>query len=349
LGAAKDDAGVTRGKVIISGLDRGCKIGHDFSASDQGNETTLSIRQVDSCDPDGWYSRLLFVYGLPSPGSPELLDNMTLVSCISGYFITVGNLTVRLPSSGAQHPAIENFQVIKESNHGRVLSGAAKFEWLPLRTISYDLYSRWDTSQYGNLVLRNAAKLSGNATADSRQAVRVDPDILIASIEDIFSSVYATTIAIHGFALLDPPALANGTLSKPTTRVAVVPWAACTLLAMVILAGATSVSTWVHISRTRTGILEDPSTLLAMAGLLDGSGLMTLATRARKEPRSYKGMTHWYENEHKGEDSYWRMYSSEGHDNGRTVISEVTGPSPSGQIIRGAHHSGFTLIPAGDE
>lgn len=159
-----------------------------------------------------------------------------------------------------------------------------------LEILNYDTSSRWDTSRYGDLVLYAASRARG-VSKPNNQAMIVDlrPSELITAIKAIFVAVYRTTVAMHGFVLLEEALIANtGRLEVPRTRLFVVPWVAGIVL-FVLVVGLFLASMIIYIVlNNKTLLFEEPAGLLSMAGILEGSPLMNIAAEVRLDPQ-YRG------------------------------------------------------------
>lgn len=141
----------------------------------------------------------------------------------------------------------------------------------------------WATTDFGTLTLYRALQRQGEGAGSTDNGTVLHGDVLAASISDVFTSVYSTGTATTGFVLQgsDQQQLGTGTLETELTRLYVVPWVAGTLVGVLLLLSALAGLVFRHVRTHRTLLYEEPAGILAQAGLLEDSGLITVAKDVR--------------------------------------------------------------------
>ncbi|KAF4332389.1 hypothetical protein FBEOM_13815 [Fusarium beomiforme] len=103
------------GTVIVSGNDRGCTFTQKFGVSST-QKTYLKSTSVIDCSAQAYYSRLIFTAGVYSSTAPNLLDNISVISCATGYRQVDGNLKVSLLDVP---PIIQSFDATGQTDNSR--------------------------------------------------------------------------------------------------------------------------------------------------------------------------------------------------------------------------------------
>ncbi|TEA20458.1 hypothetical protein C8034_v008687 [Colletotrichum sidae] len=149
------------------------------------------------------FSRLVFTAGTFPTSSQNLLGNVSVISCATGYRSQQGVLTV----SGA--PA--------SSSSSSSTTAITIHSFAPHHGLSQS--AEWTTTDFGSLVLYLAQKRA--------PAGFLGAEVLAQSISDIFTSVYMTAVAVNGMEQTSgDAATGGGAVSTPTTRLFVVLWMA---------------------------------------------------------------------------------------------------------------------------
>jgi hypothetical protein len=276
-----------KGVVQVKGTDRGCDFSHGVAVVEGPPDLIFFKTSAQhACSHAAHYSRLIFTAGTYSPTSPYLLSNVSVISCATDYRTIAGLLEVAVswppssPTSGAPGPpttVFHSFTPLMDNNS----SSRHDTPWMVMETrmLEIDVFNpgiQWLSSEFGNNILYVAEKQAGRENL-------LSPQVLMQAIARVFGATYAATTAMVMFTPLEVAETSVGTMWTPTTRLFVVEWAAYAVLALLLV--ALFLSGWVfwRVQSTRSILTEEPEGLLAMAGLLDGSDLMTLVPRIRQQ------------------------------------------------------------------
>ncbi|KAK3390609.1 hypothetical protein B0H63DRAFT_466150 [Podospora didyma] len=276
----------------ISAADRGCPFVTHIGSFD-GYALMFTTTAESGCTIAAGASRLVFV-ALRQPNNNKnnnnqtgLREDMTVISCISGYSETRGILGVQrkrdAASSGGPEPEILSFKPAEEP---RVTFGANATGWHyeesnMLKVQSFSPTGRWSTSEFGRLVLYHA--VSRNTTAGSL----VDPRITVATptVGQLLDSIQAMFRLVHiilvsSVMMVPVPAPAEQTAATVTAmrttgeihgqvlRLVVVPWVACTIAAVLGVCLVCTVWMWLYVRTHRTVLAEEPRGLLSHLQIL---------------------------------------------------------------------------------
>ncbi|KAH7139648.1 hypothetical protein B0J13DRAFT_608907 [Dactylonectria estremocensis] len=259
------------GTVTVTGTDRGCEFKQDFGVSSLQKIYFKTTSQID-CSSRAYYSRLVFTAATYSSSAPSLLDDISVISCATGYQQATGNLKV-LALTGS--PIIQSFDQTAQLDTTRP-SFWRGFEQNILGPVSFNPQAEWSTTDMGSLILYNAQRLqpSNPLTAD----------ILIKSISDVFTAVYLNAVAIHGFDQLSAAETGIGRAFIPTTRLFIVPWVAYIIIVFLSITVYFVGSVFFYVRKSPSILTEEPEGLLSMAAILNGSELLDIASDIRGEP-----------------------------------------------------------------
>jgi hypothetical protein len=199
--------------------------------------------------------------------------------------MTEGDLTLQVLKESANIPKIMSFQATRDVQQEKDHLDWKAYEMYVLEAFSYDILGKGHTSYFGNLVLYLAARQRGTTQVNNKIILDLEPDELIKAIQSVFVAVYRTTAAIHSFVSVEQPQiLTDGKLEVPTMRLFVVPWVAGIILAVLTLGTIMGCMAIFVTLRHQAHVFEEPAGLLSMAGILDRSPLMEVATRVRLNP-----------------------------------------------------------------
>ncbi|KAH6886745.1 hypothetical protein B0T10DRAFT_575002 [Thelonectria olida] len=259
------------GTVQVTGTDRGCEFKQDFGVTSSQKIYFKTTAQLD-CSSRAYYSRLIFTAATYSSSAPSLLDDISVISCVTGYHQATGILKV---SSLTGSPTIQSFDQAGQPDSSRP-SFWRGFEQNILGPVSFNPQAEWSTTDMGSLVLYNAQRLQPSSPLAS--------DILLQSISDVFTTIYLNAVAIHGFDLLSAAETGIGRAFIPTTRLFVVPWVAYIIIVFLCIAVCFVGSVFFYVRKSPSILTEEPVGLLSMAAILHGSELLDIASNLRVEP-----------------------------------------------------------------
>lgn len=262
--------------VEVSGDDRGCSFKQSFGVSSTQEiyfKTTLTM----DCSAQTYYSRLVFTAGTFSSSASDKLDDVSVISCATGYRQAAGNLRVS-PSNSP--PTIQSFSETGKPDTSRPTLWRV-FEQNILGPVSVNPQTKWSTSDMGSLILYYTQKFQPSKPLESK--------ILIEGISKVFTAIYLNAIAIHGFDTLSSPETATGTAYVPTTRLFVVPWVSYIIITFLAITLCTVALVYLHLRKSPSILTEEPQGLLSMAGILDSSELLHIASHIRQDP-GYDGL-----------------------------------------------------------
>ncbi|TDZ24540.1 hypothetical protein Cob_v002400 [Colletotrichum orbiculare MAFF 240422] len=190
----------TSGTITMTGKDRGCDFEQEFGVTSSQEMYFKTTTQLE-CSADAFLSRLVFTAGTFPTSSQNLLGNVSVISCATGYRSQPRVLTVfgapASSSSSSTATTIHPFAPVGEAVRDRPVL------W---RT----------TTDFGSLVLYLAQKRA--------PAGFLGAEVLAQSISDIFTSVYMTVVAVNCMEKTSgDAATGGGAVSTPATRLFVVP------------------------------------------------------------------------------------------------------------------------------
>ena len=270
------------GKVIMSGADRGCAIGQEFTVAETQEVYFVTTAEI-TCGIQASYSRLIFTYGHFSRTSPTLLSNLSVISCAAGYRVTTGDLAVTVPSSSSGNstaPEVLSFTPTSPSldSHDLAFGFWRQFELKLFTSLAFSTGTTWATTDFGTVALYRALQLQhGNRARSTDNSIVLRGEFLAKAVSDVFTSVYSIGMATAGLVPEDEHnqrEQRKGVLETEITRLYVVPAVAATLVAMLIaLCGVAGLVLWYARSH-ETLLYEEPAGLLAHAALLSDSELL---------------------------------------------------------------------------
>ncbi|CAG2011472.1 unnamed protein product [Fusarium graminearum] len=252
------------GVVEVSGNDRGCNFQQTFGVNSSQSTYFKTTSEID-CSSKAHYSRLVFTAATYSSSASNNLDDISVISCATGYRQVAGTLKVT-PSSSA--PLIGSFTEAREADTVQPKLWRV-FEQAILGPVSFNPQAKWSTSDMGSLILYYAQRLQPSKPLAS--------DTLMYAASKVFTATYLNAVAIHGFDSLLDPVIGTGIALIPTTRLFVVPWVAYTIIAFLMVILCSVVSIYIYLQRSPSIMTEEPEGLLSMAGILCNSELFTIA------------------------------------------------------------------------
>jgi hypothetical protein len=259
------------GNVAISGNDRGCRFAQKITVSST-QQTYLKSTSVVSCSAEAYESRMVFSAGTYSSSSANLLDNISVISCATGYRRVDGNLRV---SSLNASPIVLSFNETGQPDTSRPYFWPM-FEQGILRPVTFNPQSSSSTSDMGSLILSYAQKLQPSSP--------LSPEVLIQSISSIYSAAYINGVGLHCFSTVSTSEVNTGKALIPTTRLFVVRWVACVIIIFLLVAFCFNIWGSVYVYKRPSILTEEPQGLLSVAAILSGSSLDHVVTSMRNEP-----------------------------------------------------------------
>ncbi|KAF4462137.1 hypothetical protein FALBO_11058 [Fusarium albosuccineum] len=258
--------------VDVSGDDRGCSFKQSFEVT-SSQKIYFKTTSQTGCSAKNYYSRLVFTAATYSSSASNNLDDISVISCATGYRQVSGTLTVT-PSPSA--PFIWEFTETGEADTTRPKLWRV-FEQDILGPVSFNPQAKWSTSDMGSLILYYAQR--------SQPSKPLASDVLMDAASKAFTAIYMNAVAIHGFGSLSEAEEGTGTALIPTTRLFVVPWVAYIIIAFLMIILCSVVAICIHLQRSPSILTEEPEGLLSMAGILCNSELFTIAWNIRHDPK----------------------------------------------------------------
>lgn len=259
-------------RLFMTASDRGCKITQDFEVSDM-QEVYFKASSMISCSADAWFSRLVFTAAEYSKDSANRVSKVSVLSCISNYRVTSGELVTIATSNSSSFPTVHAFHPAASDDTRPTLWRV--FEQNIMSATALNPQVIWSTSVFGNLILYYAQKLAG--------AQYLSTEVLERAVSDIFSAVYSTAAAQHGFAPLQTPTITTGEVARLTDRLFTVYWIAYIIVVILVLNLCTALVAIVHVSTNATVLEEEPAGLLAHAAILEKSPLLDVVAELRRQ------------------------------------------------------------------
>lgn len=260
--------------INISGSDRGCDIKQKFDVVETQEiyfKTTVTL----DCSAQAYYSRFVFTAATFSSSARNKLADISVISCASGYRQVAGTLKV---SPSVNSPVIQSFEETGERDTTRPKLWRV-FEQGVLGPVSFNPQAKWTTSDLGSLILYYAQKSTSPLGSDT----------LKDAIGRVFTAVYLTALAVHGFETLSEPQTGTGEVFVPTTRLFVVPWVAYIIIVFMIITMLSVIFVFLRLRNSPSILSEEPQGLLSMAGILDQSQLLYIAANLRHETGPEEG------------------------------------------------------------
>ncbi|KAK1963810.1 hypothetical protein LY78DRAFT_739536 [Colletotrichum sublineola] len=256
--------------VTMSGSDRGCDFKQSFAVINT-QEIYLKTTVDFGCSADAYYSRLVFTAAKYSDSARYNIDNISVISCATGYRQVSGICRVA-PSKGA--PAVVSFVEAGQPDTNRPKLWTV-FEQGILGPVTFNPQAKWTTSDMGNLVLYYAQR--------ARASNPLAPEALMEAIPKVFTAIYMSAVAIYGFEPSRNVETVTGTVFVPTARLFVVSWVAYLIIAFLAVALCTVVFLFFRLQDAPSILTEEPQGLLSMAAILDKSELLGIASDIRQE------------------------------------------------------------------
>ncbi|KAH6956192.1 hypothetical protein DER45DRAFT_566288 [Fusarium avenaceum] len=259
------------GTVVISGDDRGCSFTQRFGVSST-QKTYLKSTSIIDCSVQAYYSRLIFTAATYSSSSSNLLNNISVISCATGYRQVDGNLKV---SSLNTSPTVQSFDETGQPDTSRPFLWR-NFEQGIVGPVTFNPQASSSMSDIASLILLYAQKLD-----PSKQ---LTPQVLIQSISTIFTAIYLNAVGFHGFSSISKPEASTGEAFIPTVRLFVVQWVAYVIIVFLLIALGFLFWALFYVYKRPSILTEEPQGLLSVAAILSESDLLRLASSIRKEP-----------------------------------------------------------------
>jgi hypothetical protein len=261
--------------VRLNATDRGCTIKHTFPIFGalplKEKKATFEAGIEITCSNAANRTRMFFIGATSVGDSQPELETMNVISCITSYGATPGNLTVQwlnytssTPPTFVDFKATDRTYISKNEDNDR-------FEYGILTTT---LLQGASETEFGNLVVQSALKLLPTEVAsrgDPMRAIVTNLDILMQAIPQTFSFVYRAAISEIGFQPVQQSENAlpvQATLEAPQTRLFVRYWVAAITLVFLLLSLVSTA--WLVILRVRRplSLKEEPDGLMSYIGLL---------------------------------------------------------------------------------
>ncbi|EMT72609.1 hypothetical protein FOC4_g10004079 [Fusarium odoratissimum] len=244
-----------------------------------------------------------------SSQASNLLDDISVISCATGYHQVDGNLKV---STLATSPTIQSFDETGQPHTSRPTLWRI-FEQGILGPVTFNPKAKSSTSDMGDLILQYAQRLQPSNP--------LSPEVLIRSISTIFTATYLNGVGSHGFRSLSNPEVSTGKAFIPTTRLFVVPWVAYVILIFLLIAFCFLIWAFFYVYKRPSILTEEPEGLLSAAAILSESDLLRIISSIRKEP-GFDGNVRRRGKKHSGVmDRKWRAAKDDEH--GQWVISPI--------------------------
>ncbi|KAF4981712.1 hypothetical protein FZEAL_2514 [Fusarium zealandicum] len=256
--------------VEVGGDDRGCSFKQSFDVVSTQKVYFKTTVEMD-CSAQAYYSRLVFTAAKYSSSAENNLDEISVISCATGYRQTAGTLRV---SSSIDAPVIQSFVETGQPDTSRPKLWRV-FEQSILGPVSFNPQAEWSTSDMGSLILYHAQR--------SQPSSPLASDTLMDAISDVFTAIYLNAVAIYGFTSLSVPESGTGESFNPTTRLFVVSWVAYIIIAFLFIVLCSAVLVFVQVQKSPSILSEDPEGLLSMAAILENSELLQIASEIRQE------------------------------------------------------------------
>ncbi|GKT44400.1 uncharacterized protein ColSpa_04581 [Colletotrichum spaethianum] len=256
--------------VEVSGNDRGCDFKQSFTVV-KTQEIYLKTTVDFDCSAQAYYSRLVFTAAKYSDSAPNNIDDISVISCATGYRQVAGTLRV---SPSKDVPTVASFVETSEPDTSRPKLWRV-FEQGILGPVTFNPQAKWSTSDMGNLILYY--------TQRAQPSNRLGSDALMEAIPKVFTAIYLNAVAIHGFDPLPDLETATGTAFVPTTRLFVISWVAYVIITFLAIALCSVGFVFFRLQGTPSILTEEPQGLLSLAAILDKSELLGIASKIRQE------------------------------------------------------------------
>ncbi|KAK1997391.1 hypothetical protein LX36DRAFT_73448 [Colletotrichum falcatum] len=262
--------------VTVSGNDRGCDFKQNFPVVET-QEIYLKTTVDFDCSAEAHYSRLVFTAAEYSASARNKIDNISVISCATGYRQASGTCRVTSPKGA---PAVVSSFVEAGQPDTRRPKLWRVFEQGILGPVTFNPQAKWSTSDMGSLVLYYAQR--------ARPSDPLGPAALMEAIPTVFTAIYMNAVAIHGFEPARDAEAAAGTAFVPATRLFVVSWVAYLIVAFLAVALCAVVFLFFRLQDCPSILTEEPRGLLSMAAVLEKSELLDIASDMRQE-RGFDG------------------------------------------------------------
>ncbi|KAM0499433.1 hypothetical protein ACHAP8_005588 [Fusarium lateritium] len=261
----------SEGNVVVFGNDRGCSFTQKFPVSST-QKTYLKSTSVIDCSAQAYYSRMVFSAATYSASSSNLLDDISVISCATGYRQVDGNLKV---SSLNIAPSVHSFDETGQPDTSRPYYWKT-FEQGILGPVTFNPQASSSTSDMASLILSYAQKL--------RPSEPLSPEVLIQSISTVYSATYINGVGINGFSSVSKPEINTGEALTPTTRLFVVRWVAYIILIFLLVALLFDVWASIYVHKRPSILTEEPQGLLSEAAILHKSSILRVISSIHNEP-----------------------------------------------------------------
>lgn len=263
-------------RLYMTASDRGCDISQDFQVSEM-QEVYFKTTSEISCSADSWYSRLVFTAATYSNDSSTLVSNVTVLSCVTNYRETLGELATIATNDSLSNLAVQDFHGLESTDTRPSLWRV--FEQNIMSPTTFNPQATWSTTAIGNLVLYYAQQMAGSQYLSG--------DVLHRAVSDIFSAIYLTAVAQHAFVTLETPEVITGEVGLLTQRLYTVYWVAYTIAAVLLFILGATLAAIAHVFSHATILKEEPAGLLAHAAILENSPLMGSVAELRAQDCNY--------------------------------------------------------------
>ncbi|KAG8670374.1 hypothetical protein FPOAC2_09729 [Fusarium poae] len=259
------------GNVVVFGDDRGCSFTQKFPVSST-QKTYLKSTSVIDCSAQAYYSRMVFTAGIYSASSSNLLDDISVISCATGYRQVDGDLKV---SSLNISPSVHSFAETGQPDISRPYYWRT-FEQGIVGPVTFNPQASSSTSDMASLILSYAQKLQPSKPLSA--------EALMQSVSTVYSATYINGVGFHGFSPVSKPQITTGSAFIPTTRLFVVQWVAYVVLIFLLVAFVFAVWASIYVYKRPSILTEEPQGLLSEAAILHKSDILRVVSSIRSEP-----------------------------------------------------------------
>ncbi|CAG7558140.1 unnamed protein product [Fusarium equiseti] len=302
------DSGSGEAVVHVSGKDRGCEFTQKLGVAGT-RKTYLKTTSVIDCSAEASYSRLVFTFGKYSSLASNFLDDVSVISCATGYRQVDGTLKV---SSLNNSPIVQSFEETGYPDVDRPPNWRV-FEDAIVDPATLNPKDTSSTSEMGSLILSYAQRLQSGTELTS--------EVLIKAISIIFTRIYLNSVAFHGFTSMSEPATSMGKAFVPTTRLVVVEWVAYVIVVFLLIALCFLIWAFFYVHKQPSILTEEPQGLLSAAALVHDSDLIRIVSNIRKDPAFDGHLRQSSKRQSEIKDKKWT--AAKGDERGQWVISSI--------------------------
>jgi hypothetical protein len=253
-----DDLGVKDGffRANLTATDRNCAVDYAFTISPTNRPLLFQAFHQTACGLDNSLTRILLLTATSSGKATPQLHNPTLISCITAYSTTSGNLTVSWAngtaaktSSTKPQPAVLSFLTVNPVIPKKsFVHESFEADLLGIRKVQHSTtQDQVANTEFADFVMAIAAGLlplsDANTTATSSAhaastassnnlgttnamalAIIHNPEVLLRAIPVAFASIYRVAAARTGMVPANEPVVVVGRLETTETRLWIRYW-----------------------------------------------------------------------------------------------------------------------------